>query len=436
MGCHSLPLTAGTNSNTVGGFDAPSARGMWDRSTLFSNGIFSSEEVLKGSQDCADGIEPAPKTFDVNLGSGPIPVTVSGDPCNLRSPEIELFLFPLAQLPSPSGETIWDPAVGMTERGSFVATFEGLFALVYGMRGDAIWQFQLEFGTGLPGLTGRQVSIDPANPDDETVVDPLDLIERYAAEGRITAVAHGQYVGELRFDPHAGSWQSPNGWSQSTDDLRTRAGELGVVITVTADLPENMSIGGADRQPLLDIDPDTRAAEVTGDAPTLPRPFENELATFRLGAEYVDPSATVLVDGDLCEGCSFTPTTTPSIGANAIDMTIDPGLEHGVHVVQVQNPSGYPSNEMPICVSNVEYGRPLPPADEESCRPYDMSVEVTNAPLCAGGTFPVNCQCDAGADGMLRYCGPNAANRRCTMTVYCFHGSTCDDTSIAGGCAP
>lgn len=435
MGCHSLPLTAGTNSNTVGGFDAPSARGMWDRSTLFSNGIFSSEEVLKGSQDCADGIEPAPKTFDVNLGSGPIPVTISGDPCNLRSPEIELFLFPLAQLPSPSGETIWDPAVGMTERGSFVATFEGLFALVYGMRGDAIWQFQLEFGTGLPGLTGRQVSIDPANPDDEAVVDQLDLIERYAAEGRITAVAEGEHVGELRFNPEAGLWQSVNGWSQSTDALRVRAAELGVVITVTADLPENMSIGGADRQPLLDIDPDTRAAEVTGDAPTLPRPFENETATFRLGAEYVDPSATVLVDGDLCEGCSFTPTTTPGIGANAIDMTIDPGLAHGVHVVQVQNPSGYPSNEMPICVSNVEYGRPLPAADEESCRPFDMTVEVTNAPLCTNGTSPVDCACDPGADGMIRYCGPNQAGRRCTMTLYCFHGSTCDDAVLTGGCS-
>ena len=58
MGCHSLPLTAGTNSNVVGGFDAASARGMWDRFTLFSNGIFSSQEVLQGAQDCANGIEP------------------------------------------------------------------------------------------------------------------------------------------------------------------------------------------------------------------------------------------------------------------------------------------------------------------------------------------------------------------------------------------
>ena len=441
MGCHSLPLTASTNSSVVGGFDVPSARGMWDRSTLFSNGIFSSEEVLQGAQDCADGYEPGRKTFPINLGAGTIDVNITGDPCNLRSAEIELFLFKLAELPFPTGETIWDPAVGMTERGSFIATFEGLFALVYGVRGDAIWQFQLEFGTGLPGLTGRQVSIDPANANDPTVIDQLDLIERYAREGRITAVAEGEHIGELRYDPASEAWVSTRSdwWSQRTDALRARAVQLGIVITVTADLPENMSIGGADRQPLLDIDPDTRAIEVSGDAPSLPRPFEGQAATFRLGAEYVDPAGTVLVDGDLCEGCSFTPVTTPTTGANAIDMTIDHGLSRGIHVVQVQNPSGYPSNEMPLCVTNIEFGQPLPAADEETCRPYDLTRSSIDTVVCADGTDVLDCECEGGADGVIRYCGPKARGnnlppRRCTMDLYCFNGSDCADASVVSTC--
>jgi hypothetical protein len=440
LGCHSLPLTAGTNSSVVGGFDAPSARGMWDRSTLFSNGIFSSQEVLQGAQDCADGFAPGPKTFPINLGGGLIDVTITGDPCNLRSDQIEAFLFPLAELPFPTGETIWDPAVGMTERGSFIATFESLFALVYGVRGDAIWEFQVEFGTGLPGLVGRQVSIDPASSDDADVIGQLDLIERYAREGRITAVAEGQHIGELRYDPQGESWVSAtSGWYQTTDELRVRAAELGVVITVTADLPENISIGGADRQPLLDVDPDARALETTGDAPTLPRPFEGQAATFRLGAEYVDASGEVLVDGDLCAGCSFSPTSAPTTGANAIDMTIDPGLSRGVHVVQVQNPNGYPSNEMPICVTNIEFGQPLPPEDEEACRPYDMTRKTVDTDPCANGVAILDCACEPGADGVMRFCGPkvrgnNLPPRRCTMDLYCFNGSACADASVVSTC--
>lgn len=438
MGCHSLPLTAGTNSDVVGGFDAPSARGMWDRFTLFSNGIFSSQEVMQGAQDCADGIEPPARNFEVVFGGNPIPISISGDPCNVRSPEIELFLFQLASLPFPTYETIWDPAVGHTERGSFIATFEGLFALVYGVRGDAIWQFQEEIGTGLPGLTGRQISIEPGSENDPALIAALDLVERYAREGRITAVANGYALQEMRFDPAAEAWVAPNGFSQTTEQLRALAPLLDSAVTVTADLPENISIGGADRQPLLDVDPDVRAAEVTGDAPGLPRPFENEAATFRLGAEYVDPAAKVLVDGDVCEGCSITPVVTPGTAKNAVDMTVDPGLAKGVHVVQVLNPNGWSSNEMPLCVTNIEFGRPLPPAGEETCRPNDMTVvaSVGPNPQCEAGQVVQFCDCDPGANGMVRTCAPQPTGRRCNMTIFCFNGSTCDDAVLTAPCGP
>ena len=209
-------------------------------------------------------------------------------------------------------------------------------------------------------------------------------------------------------------------------------------MTITADLPENISIGGSDRQPLLDVDPDLRALEVTGDAPGLPRPFENEAATFRVGAEYVDPAATVLIDGEACEGCSLTPAVAPSTGKNAVDMTIDPGLAKGVHVVQVLNPNGWSSNEMPICVTNVEFGRPLPPAGEETCRPNDMTVVTLSAPTpqCVQGEVVQGCDCDPGADGMLRSCGPTVSGRRCSMTVFCFHGATCEDATLNTSCVP
>jgi hypothetical protein len=213
---------------------------------------------------------------------------------------------------------------------------------------------------------------------------------------------------------------------------------LDSAVTVMADLPENISIGGEDRQPLLDVDPDVRAAEVTGDAPGLPRPFENETSTFRLGAEYVDPGATVLIDGETCEGCSFTPVVAPTTGKNAVDMTIDPGLAKGVHVVQVLNPNGWQSNEMPLCVTNVEFGRTLPPRGEETCRPNDMTIisSVGPNPQCGAGLEVQSCDCDPGANGMVQTCEPQPTGRRCNMTIFCFNGATCDDAVLTAPCGP
>jgi YVTN family beta-propeller protein len=431
MGCHSLPLTHSTNSSVVGGFDAPGARGMWDRFTLFSNGIFSSEEVLRGAQDCADGIEPPVKQTTV----AGFPVTISGDPCNLQAPFItQLLGFSFADLPFPSGEHVYDPAEGFTERGSFIATFEGIFALVYGVRGDRIWQYQMEIGTGLPGLTGRQVSIDPSAPNHPDTVAWLERIEALAREGRVTGVAVGRRLGEMRFDPALGAWAKPSGYHRSGAQLRALAAALGEVITVTADLPANVTIGGPDRQPLLDIDPDVRAAEVTGDAPGLPRPFENEAATFRLGAESVDPAAAVLVNGVRCAQCSFVPARAPTTGRNAIDLTLDPGLPRGVHVLQVLNPNGWASNEMPICVTNVELGRPLPPVEDETCRPHGMLEAVRTSAACPVGTVVADCACNPGASGAARACSANPVTRTCAMTLYCFEGG-CSDASVTPVCA-
>jgi len=436
LGCHSLPLTTGTNSSVVGGFDAPSARGMWDRFTLFSDGIMSSVEGLRGAQDCANGILPPAKDFEITPpGSDPIMVEVTGDPCNLQSPLIAAFTgFPLASLPFPSHATIYDPAVGMTERGSFMATFEGIFALAYGVRGDNIWQFQTEIGTGLPGLTGRQVSIDPNDPSNSDTVAMMDLIERYAAEGRITAVAQGPKLGEMRFDPKGGEWSYRIGFQRTGAELRDFAAYLGETITITADLPANMTIGGADHQPLLDVDPDARALEQGGDPPTLPRPFEGQSASFRLGAEYVDPAGSILLDGDRCSDCSFAPATATSTGQSAIDVTIDHGLTHGVHVMQVLNPSGWASNEMPLCVTNIDAGHPLPAAGDEACKPYHSSEVTRNANCSFGAVDVIDCQCDPGADGAVRSCAPTPAGKACTMKLFCFGPGDCSDAAVTPVC--
>ena len=92
-------------------------------------------------------------------------------------------------------------------------------------------------GTGLPGLTGRQISIDPQDASDPATVAALALVEEYAKQGRITAVATGHHIVEMRYDPASEAWLAPSGWMQTTDEMRDLAVALNTVITVTADLP-------------------------------------------------------------------------------------------------------------------------------------------------------------------------------------------------------
>jgi hypothetical protein len=315
------------------------------------------------AQACADGTEPPPKTIDI-LG---VEVEVTGDPCNLHSPVIEQFVAPLAELPFPSGEEIYRPELGLTERGAFIATFEGLFALVYGVRGDRIWQYQVEISVGLPGLTGRQLSVTAANAFEPATAQAMAQIEEAATIGKIRAVARftagadrsgsveealGRSVRELRFARGSGRWTVPGGsvgWSG--DVLRRQVAAHDLVMTITAELPGNISIGGRDRQPLLDIDPDARVGEQDGEPPSLARPPELTPSTFRLGAWYVEPGATVLVNGSVCHTCFFD-FHVAQTGDPVIDLRLDPGLPAGVHVLQVLNPEGWASNEMPICVTN------------------------------------------------------------------------------------
>jgi YVTN family beta-propeller protein len=181
-GCHALPLTVSTDSATVGHFDAPSIRGLWDRYTLFSNGILSSQEALTLAQACANGVTPAGQPL-------------SGDPCQ------PLGLNPVF----PTGETVWDPNVGMTERGSFMASFELAFNLVYGIRGDRVWDFITEMSVGLPGLTGRQISLDVNSAALPGTVAAMNAIEQAAAVGKITAVARGRAAWSIALWPRPSS---------------------------------------------------------------------------------------------------------------------------------------------------------------------------------------------------------------------------------------
>ena len=368
IGCHSLPLTVGTNSKIVGNFDAPTARGMWDRWINFSNGITSSEEALRQAQECADGVMPPDNPLLLGL--------VKGDPCNLTAPSLPFLQ--LADVPFPSGVHIFDPAEGFTERGTFLASFEQVFTLAYGVRGDRIWEFQVEMGVGFPGLAGRQVEISPAQADDAGVVAQIGQIEAAADDGKIVAIARTPGFQELRYDPPTGAWANAHALSGAPGDqlrlssakLRALAKSENVVWTITAELPPGITPGGADRQPLLDIDPDVKADEMLdadddgipdpgGRAPGIPRPLAGQPASFRVGALYLEPGAKLHVNGAVCDACTIVPAAGAK-GEPAADITIPQGLPVGQNVIQVQNPNGWISNELPVFAPDPSVPAPAP----------------------------------------------------------------------------
>jgi hypothetical protein len=225
----------------------------------------------------------------------------------------------------------------MTERGSFLATFPAGFTPAYNVPGTRIWDFINEMSVGLPALLGRQVQVTPANATAAATVSAMNELETAAANGKITAVLRDLLLGELRFKPATGLWTSAtSGAAYSGQQLRDYVAAGTETVTITARLPENVQAGGP-RQPLLSPqlpDPGT---------PNIPRPTAGTTATLVLAHSYVDSAGKVLVDGAPCAGCSF---TLPSAGV--ISLVVSPVPAAGVHVVQVLNPNGLASNEMPI----------------------------------------------------------------------------------------
>lgn len=326
-GCHALPLGASTNSVTVGGFDAPTMRGMWDRHIIFSNGLMTSEESLQLAQDCANGTPPA--------GSA-----IVDDPCN-----------PIGlNAVYPTGADVWDPARGLTPRSAHLASFELIFSIAYGTEGEAMWEFFNEMSVGLPGLLGRQVELSKKTAKQAATAAAIAQLESATGEGAIAARAHSGKLGELRFDPLLGAWSSlaDPSVSYSSADLLKQARKGKATLTFRADLPAGVAADTP--QPTLDIDPADKAVEEIGQGPAIPTPPPDTAATFTLEYAHLDEGAVVLLDGAVCTTCTLALQPGAGFGgADVLSLGLPP-LPAGLHIVQVRNAEGLATNELPVLV--------------------------------------------------------------------------------------
>ena len=225
--------------------------------------------------------------------------------------------------------------VGFTEFRSLAATFPNLFTLAYNVTVNNIWAFVNEQTIGLPGIAGRQLVLSPDNVGNATIEARAAQIEGFATEGRITAVAR---IGPKEWRWKNGLWSPPSGPGISRNDLRAVGVTDGLRVIVTAELPAKLQAGGVARQPLLWV-----ADNAQG--PAVPRIRAGTNGSFTAFAAYIDAGAKVLVNGALCTAC----TAVWNAGAGTVQVSLAPApAPAGTYVVQVMNPEGFASNEMPL----------------------------------------------------------------------------------------
>jgi len=324
QGCHVLPLGASTNGKNpvVGAFDAPSPLGLTDRYVQQSLGGNASDKLLRFMN--------APYGL-----SGPFAGT-------------------------PPSKFPYDPEIGYDEASTFAVGFL-YFRVDMGVP-DAVDLFQMieEESTGFSGATGRQVELDAATLADDARDATLALLERLEA-----AAARGvvRLAGEAtRMQPQPGAaepvdYRAEDGsysiagsaWTRSALLDAARRGTLAA--TLTAQLPERFG-EGIHRQPLL-------ATATTGPGPTgdPPLPVLAGAHRFALRGIDVNPDARTFVDGDRVPGYirCLDGTAGTFCENERIELELDaPPTEPGLHLVQVQNPDGPLSNELPVCVPPIE----------------------------------------------------------------------------------
>ena len=309
-GCHAPALGTATNSATLNGFDAPTMRGMTDRFLQFSMGPTAAVDLQRLAND--GGV----------LGSSPL--------------ELEIA---------------WDASKGFQEVTVFGAAF-GIFEFVYGVRPPDLFQMFEEASTGFSGALGRQLTLNTSTAPLATTQALLANLETADTRGVVNlrgrALRSGAAV-ELSYDALNAHYVVGSGSVTLTRAALLAEAQAGTtLVTLTAHLRSGVTNG---RQPLLA----TSGAIGNGlvSDPPLPR-----LATlhpaFNVTATDVSSTAIVLVDGQSAAAvltCSGGVTAGfCNNGIVSIDLAARP-VPDGLHLLQVQNPSGLLSNELPLCVA-------------------------------------------------------------------------------------
>jgi len=327
-GCHALPLLTVTNSSTLNGFDSPTMRGMTDRVLQFSLGPTAPVEMQVQANSAATINFQG---FDITVGPIQTPFQ-------------------------------YTPTQGYREITTFAIAFL-LFNPVYGVAPSHIWQMIEEASTGYSGAIARQVALNTrtttggALAQTDTLLAALELAD---ARGLVNLRVSGARNAGSGLAPVTLSYRSDGTYKDNSEIVALTHAQLIAeaqvgtsIVTATGALRSGQQAPGTGiPQPVLGLV--STGSGVTGDPPlrTLTAGGGNP-AAFTLAGTDVRSDAVIFLDGAPASGATLTCSagTTGSFCNNgnvSVDLPSTPAT--GLHLLQVLNPTGPLSNEMPICV--------------------------------------------------------------------------------------
>jgi hypothetical protein len=211
---------------------------------------------------------------------------------------------------------------------------------------------------GLSGAQARQVELNTrtTSPANLTATDTqMAALELADTRGLVNLQAAGLRNGV----PVLYSWRSDQTYKDASDAVSLTHAQLisdaqagAAILTLTAQLRSNWGTDNGP-QPLLGL-ATTGSNGVTGDPP-LPVVASGNASNppaFTLVGTDVRSDATLLIDGAPATGtltCSAGTTGLFCVNGN-VSVDINQAVSLGLHLLQLQNPAGPLSNELPFCV--------------------------------------------------------------------------------------
>src|SRR5262245_33411632 len=223
------------------------------------------------------------------------------------------------------------------------------------MRPPNLWQMFEEASTGYSGALGRQVTLNTVTATNPGVQALLTSLQAADERGVVNLRGNGLRAGsavDLSYDGFAHSYLVGNpAASLTAAPLLAEASQGTTLVTLTA----NLRSGAGGRQPLLATVPNPSLPTQISDPP-LPQLVSGS-PPFTVAGTDVSSGAVVFVDGQAAQGAtlSWSAGVTNGFCNNgnvSITLAARPSPE-GLHLLQVQNPQGLLSDELPICVATV-----------------------------------------------------------------------------------